>query len=44
MLADPPKAMPPERCRRLLLDLLSQDLGVTLGDSPSAEANTSAVN
>jgi AcrR family transcriptional regulator len=41
MLAEPPKAM---RCRRPLLDLLSQDLGVTLGDSPSAEANTSAVN
>jgi AcrR family transcriptional regulator len=37
MMADP-QAMPPERCRRLLLNLLSQDLGITLGDSPSAKA------
>lgn len=43
MVADP-QAMPPERCRRLLLDLLSQDLGIALGDTPSAKALTNAVN
>lgn len=37
MVADP-QDMPPERCRRLLLDLLSQDLGVSLGETPSARA------
>jgi AcrR family transcriptional regulator len=43
MVADP-QDMPPERCRRLLLDLLSQDLGVALGGTPSAKALTNAVN
>jgi hypothetical protein len=43
MVADP-QAMPPERCRRLLLDLLSQDLGLSLGDTPSEKALTKAVN
>jgi hypothetical protein len=37
MVADP-QDMPPERCRRLLLDLLSQDLRVILDDTPSAKA------
>jgi TetR/AcrR family transcriptional repressor of bet genes len=37
MVADP-QAMPPERCRRLLLALLGLDLRVTLGDAPSAKA------
>jgi TetR/AcrR family transcriptional repressor of bet genes len=37
MVADP-QDMPPERCRRLLLDVLAQDLGVALGDTPSAKA------
>ena len=39
MVADP-HAMPPERCRRLLLDLLGQDLGAALGDTPPAKALT----
>ncbi|MBR0934138.1 TetR family transcriptional regulator [Bradyrhizobium jicamae] len=37
MVADP-QDMPPERCRRLLLDLLGQDLGVTLEEMPAARA------
>jgi TetR/AcrR family transcriptional regulator, transcriptional repressor of bet genes len=36
MVADP-QDMPPERCRRLLLDLLGQDLGVSLDHVPAAE-------
>lgn len=37
MVADP-QDMPPDRCRRLLLDLLSQDLDVTLVETPAARA------
>jgi len=37
MVADP-QDMPPERCRRLLLDLLSQDLGVTVEVMPASRA------
>jgi len=37
MVADP-QDMSPERCRRLLLDLLGQDLGVTLAEMPAAQA------
>jgi TetR/AcrR family transcriptional regulator, transcriptional repressor of bet genes len=37
MVADP-QDMPPERCRRLLLDLLGQDLGVPLAEMPAAQA------
>ncbi|MET2829258.1 TetR family transcriptional regulator [Mesorhizobium shangrilense] len=35
MVADP-QDMPPERCRRLLLDLLSQDIGVALEVMPAS--------
>ncbi|MGY3564291.1 AcrR family transcriptional regulator [Bradyrhizobium sp. USDA 4463] len=37
MVADP-QDMPSERCRQLLLDLLGQDLGVTLAEMPAAQA------
>ena len=37
MVADP-QDMPADRCRRLLLDMLSQDLGVTLDSEHSAKA------
>lgn len=37
MVADP-QDMPPERCRQLLLDLLGQDLGLTLAKMPAAQA------
>jgi AcrR family transcriptional regulator len=36
MVADP-EDMPAERCRRVLLDVLGQDLGVTLNATPSAK-------
>lgn len=36
MVADP-QNMPPERCRRVLLDLMSQSLGTDLDEVPSAK-------
>ncbi len=36
MVADP-QDMPPARCRRMLLDVLGQDLGVALEAAPSAK-------